>query len=83
MSFRSNHGSNFVTRYSLPFFGRAKKASAKNFQLSAGGKEANDVYLSFGKMASEEFSIDFRHPITKRDAFAVALASLAKKRAVA
>lgn len=70
-----------LNSYALPFFGRVKLASAKNFQLVANG-DHNDIFLMFGKIKKDVFCLDFRHPITPLDAMAVAIAALAKKRAV-
>lgn len=70
-----------LNSYALPFFGRVKLASAKNFQLVA-NNDHNDIYLMFGKIQKDVFCLDFRHPITPLDAMAVAIAALAKKRAV-
>ena len=67
--------------YVLPFFGRVKLASAKNFQLIADGDKDN-ILLLFGKVKKDHFSLDFRHPLTLLDAFGIAIASLSKKRAV-
>uniref|UniRef100_A0A0G4GA43 Tubby C-terminal domain-containing protein n=1 Tax=Chromera velia CCMP2878 TaxID=1169474 RepID=A0A0G4GA43_9ALVE len=71
-----------LNSYALPFFGRVKLASAKNFQLMMNGNP-NDIILMFGKVSKDVFALDFRHPLTQLDAFAIAIASLAKKRAVA
>lgn len=67
--------------YSLPFFGRVKKASAKNFQLVV-DKDPNTIYLMFGKISKDVYCLDYRAPIPHLDAMAIALAALAKKRAV-
>ncbi|PFH32797.1 hypothetical protein BESB_014090 [Besnoitia besnoiti] len=89
--------------YSLPFFGRAKVASAKNLQLipcsgtrkrssgmrHAGGQdgysddeEQSSIYLMMGKVSKDVFALDFRGPVRLFEAFAVAAAAMAKKRAV-
>merc|ERR1719146_38767 len=47
-----------LNSYALPFFGRVKKASAKNFQLSV-GQDANTIYLMFGKVTKDVFALDF------------------------
>jgi len=70
-----------LNSYALPFFGRVKKASAKNFQLVVNG-DPNTIYLMFGKISKDVFCLDFRAPIAPLDAMAIASASLAKKRAV-
>eukprot|EP00434_Breviolum_minutum_P029130 symbB.v1.2.025770.t1/scaffold2523.1/size146632/4 len=70
-----------LNSYALPFFGRVKKASAKNFQLVVNGDQ-NTIFLMFGKISKDVFCLDFRGPITPLEAFAIATAALAKKRAV-
>lgn len=72
---------NKIGSYALPFFGRVKLASAKNFQLVTNADQ-NTIYLMFGKIKKDVFCLDFRAPLTAVDAFAIAIASLAKKRAV-
>jgi len=67
--------------FSLPFFGRVTKASKKNFQMVING-DPNTIYLMFGKVSKDVFSLDFRAPLSPLDAWALALAALAKKRAV-
>mmetsp|Transcript_24285 Transcript_24285/g.70017 ORF Transcript_24285/g.70017 Transcript_24285/m.70017 type:complete len:402 (+) Transcript_24285:234-1439(+) len=71
-----------LNSYALPFYGRVKLASAKNFQLVRKGDQ-NDIMLMFGKISKDVFSLDFRHPLTRLDAFAISIAAMAKKRAVA
>eukprot|EP00439_Symbiodinium_sp_Y106_P045424 s5211_g5.t1 len=70
-----------LNSYALPFFGRVKKASAKNFQLVVNA-DPNTIYLMFGKVSKDVFCLDFRGPIAPLEAFAIATAALAKKRAV-
>eukprot|EP00927_Polykrikos_kofoidii_P021199 TRINITY_DN20142_c0_g1_i1.p1 TRINITY_DN20142_c0_g1~~TRINITY_DN20142_c0_g1_i1.p1 ORF type:complete len:626 (+),score=74.75 TRINITY_DN20142_c0_g1_i1:118-1995(+) len=70
-----------LNSYALPFFGRVKKASAKNFQLVV-ADDINTIYLMFGKISKDVFCLDYREPITALDAMAIACAALAKKRAV-
>lgn len=70
-----------LNSYALPFFGRVKKASAKNFQLVV-NDDPNTIYLMFGKISKDVFCLDFRGPLTALDAIAIASAALAKKRAV-
>jgi len=70
-----------LNSYALPFFGRVKKASAKNFQLVVNGDQ-NTIFLMFGKISKDVFCLDFRGPIAPLEAFAIASAALAKKRAV-
>lgn len=70
-----------LNSYALPFFGRVKKASAKNFQLVV-NNDPNTIFLMFGKISKDVFCLDFRGPLAPLDAIAIAIASLAKKRAV-
>lgn len=68
--------------YTLNFYGRVSRASAKNFQLVTPGDQ-DTIYLMFGKIGTESFHLDFRSPISMYQAFCIALASLARKRVVA
>lgn len=89
--------------YSLPFFGRAKVASAKNLQLipcpagtdknglnsSHSGRKAKEddedqssIYFMMGKLSKDVYALDFRAPVRVLEAFAIAVATMAKKRAV-
>lgn len=70
-----------LNSYALPFFGRVKKASAKNFQLVL-NSDMDTIYLMFGKISKDVFCLDYRGPIAALDAMAIACAALAKKRAV-
>lgn len=70
-----------LNSYALPFFGRVKKASAKNFQLVVDGDQ-NTIFLMFGKISKDVFCLDFRGPIAPLEAMAIATTALAKKRAV-
>eukprot|EP00300_Choanocystis_sp_HF-7_P015214 c18975_g1_i1.p1 GENE.c18975_g1_i1~~c18975_g1_i1.p1 ORF type:complete len:537 (-),score=99.96 c18975_g1_i1:1718-3304(-) len=65
----------------LDFYGRVNLASAKNFQLVQ-GEDSEDVFLMFGKMEEMKYSLDFRHPISKLQAFGIGLAGIARKLAV-
>ena len=67
--------------YTLNFYGRVSRASAKNFQLITPG-DLETVYLMFGKVGIETFHLDYRSPISMYQAFCIALASLARKRVV-
>eukprot|EP00929_Paragymnodinium_shiwhaense_P108358 TRINITY_DN74678_c0_g1_i1.p1 TRINITY_DN74678_c0_g1~~TRINITY_DN74678_c0_g1_i1.p1 ORF type:complete len:564 (+),score=151.20 TRINITY_DN74678_c0_g1_i1:324-2015(+) len=70
-----------LNSYALPFFGRVKKASAKNFQLVI-DNNMNTIYLMFGKISKDVFCLDYRGPLSALDAMGIACAALAKKRAV-
>ena len=67
--------------YMLNFSGRVKKASVKNFILSPPNEPDHQILL-FGKVNSERFACDFRHPLSPCIAFAIALSSLTRKHAV-
>jgi tubby-related protein 1 len=67
--------------YCLNFYGRVKKASAKNFQIIYPDDNDN-ILLQHGKVNKDEFNIDFREPFNFVYAFAVSLVSIGKKRVV-
>lgn len=67
--------------YTLNFYGRVSRASAKNFQLVT-PRDNETVYLLFGKIGTESFHLDYRAPLTMYQAFCIALTSLARKRVV-
>jgi hypothetical protein len=65
--------------YGLKFNSRVEKSSTKNFQLiKVNGEE---ILLQFGKINDNLFSMDFQHPLSPFQAFAICLTSLASKRA--
>lgn len=55
----------------LNFNGRAILASSKNFQLIQDG--CDDIVLQFGRVARNTFALDFAHPFSPFQAFAVGL----------
>lgn len=67
--------------YTLNFYGRVKKASAKNFQIIIPG-DTDNILLQHGKVSKNEFNLDFREPFSPLFAFAVSLAAIGKKRVV-
>lgn len=67
--------------YCLNFYGRVKKASARNFQMIC-ADEPDDILLQHGKENSNEFNIDFRDPFNYITAFAHSLVSIGSKRVV-
>jgi len=67
--------------FTLPFFGRVKMSSAKNFQLIE-SPDSTNIMLMFGKVKQNVFALDFRNPFGLLEAFAVALSAMSKKRAV-
>lgn len=48
--------------YTLNFYGRVSKASARNFQLVETDGDDEEIILSHGKHQSDEFNLDFRAP---------------------
>lgn len=67
--------------YVLKFSDRIKKSSVKNFQLVKKGRSRDDnpeVFLEFGKMGSNEFTLSLKHPFSIMNAFAIALAMFDK-----
>ena len=73
--------------FCLDFFGRARLASVRNFQLvdAAAPPVPNDpdaeakCTLLFGRWSEDEFHLDVKHPFSPADAFAVAVSSFATK----
>lgn len=73
--------------FCLDFFGRARLASVRNFQLVDGNAPPvpNDpdaeakCKLLFGRWSDDEFHLDVKHPFSPADAFAVAVSSFATK----
>ncbi|RHY26064.1 hypothetical protein DYB32_007898 [Aphanomyces invadans] len=59
--------------YRLNFNGRVSIPSVKNFQLIARGNAAKGIVLQFGKVSDKLFHLDFKHPLTPFQAFAIAL----------
>eukprot|EP01071_Lankesteria_metandrocarpae_P006720 Lankesteria_metandrocarpae@DN4460_c0_g1_i1.p1 len=72
-----------IQSFALPFYGRAREASARNFQLVERSGDTSTIYLMHGKISKDVFALDFRCPISDIDALAIAIAAFAKKRAVA
>ena len=67
--------------YCLNFYGRVKKASARNFQMYSPDDPEN-ILFQHGKFAKDEFNIDFREPFNYLNAFALGLISIGRKRIV-
>eukprot|EP00270_Netrium_digitus_P005764 TRINITY_DN1772_c0_g1_i2.p1 TRINITY_DN1772_c0_g1~~TRINITY_DN1772_c0_g1_i2.p1 ORF type:complete len:410 (+),score=37.62 TRINITY_DN1772_c0_g1_i2:46-1230(+) len=69
----------------LNFRGRVTVASVKNFQLIESGSVASAsdadklVLLQFGKIGKDTFTMDFRHPLSAFQAFAICLSSFDTK----
>lgn len=56
----------------MDFKGRVDAASAKNFQLCLG----EEVVLLYGKKSNGDFVLDFEHPLSPAQAFAIALTTM-------
>lgn len=62
----------------LNFGGRVKVASVKNFQLCE--RNDRDHIMQFGRIEGRHaFTMDFQHPLTPMQAFAIAISSLQSK----
>ncbi|TNV86260.1 hypothetical protein FGO68_gene8617 [Halteria grandinella] len=68
--------------YTLNFYGRVSKASARNFQLIETDGDEDEIILSHGKFQRNEFNLDFRAPVNQLVGFAVSLSAIGKKRVV-
>ncbi|KAL0490457.1 tubby-like protein [Acrasis kona] len=62
----------------LNFNGRVTKASVKNFQL-AEPENMNKVFLQFGKVDQNKFTLDYRHPLSAIQAFSIAISAFDSK----
>jgi len=67
--------------FTLNFYGRATKASARNFQLVE-KTNPDEILLMHGKITADEFNLDYRTPLNMVQAFSVSLCSIGKKRVV-
>lgn len=56
----------------MDFKGRVKVTSAKNFQLCLGDK----AVLVYGKISEETFCLEYEHPLSTAQAFAIALTTM-------
>jgi len=63
-----------IGAFVLNFNKRVTMASVKNFQLTT-SEDPDTVYLQFGRVGKDEFNMDFRHPFSPFQAFAVCLSS--------
>lgn len=63
-----------IGAYVLNFNKRVTEASVKNFQLISPA-DPETVVLQFGRVDKEVFNLDFRHPISPFQAFAMCLSS--------
>eukprot|EP00656_Telonema_subtile_P027945 TRINITY_DN30164_c0_g1_i1.p1 TRINITY_DN30164_c0_g1~~TRINITY_DN30164_c0_g1_i1.p1 ORF type:complete len:228 (-),score=43.88 TRINITY_DN30164_c0_g1_i1:278-961(-) len=67
-----------VAAYTLDFKGRVTMASVKNFQLVS-DQEDDRIMLQFGKVGVDEFTMDFRAPLSPIQALGICLSSLDNK----
>ncbi|KAJ8604491.1 hypothetical protein CTAYLR_000991 [Chrysophaeum taylorii] len=67
-----------VGAYVLNFNGRVTMASVKNFQLVQ-PEEQESIFLQFGRVGKDEFTMDFQWPMTPFAAFAITLSSFDSK----
>lgn len=67
---------NTTQEFTLEFRGRAHTGSIHNFQLKS--SEDGEIILTLGKVTNEAFHLDFKHPLTKKQAFAIAVATLTR-----
>lgn len=67
-----------LSAYCLNFKGRVTWASVKNFQIIEGDKDG-PVLLQFGKNGEHEFALDYSHPFSCVQAFALGLSSMYRK----
>ncbi|KAF3339827.1 tubby-like F-box protein 1 [Carex littledalei] len=63
----------------LNFHGRVTVASVKNFQLVSTEGDEETVILQFGKVGDDMFTMDYRHPLSAFQAFAICLTSFGTK----
>jgi len=67
-----------VGAFVLNFNGRVTMASVKNFQLIT-HDDQEKIILQFGRVAKDEFTMDFQWPMTPFQAFAITLSSFDSK----
>ncbi|CEP01335.1 unnamed protein product (mitochondrion) [Plasmodiophora brassicae] len=83
---KSPKWSDQVGAYVLNFNGRVTMASVKNFQLIQSGTDGSaagatpatpegPVIMQFGRVSKDNFTMDFRAPLSPLQAFAIALSS--------
>mmetsp|Transcript_51877 Transcript_51877/g.120665 ORF Transcript_51877/g.120665 Transcript_51877/m.120665 type:complete len:145 (+) Transcript_51877:2-436(+) len=63
-----------IGAFVLNFNKRVTQASVKNFQLTT-SEDPDTVYLQFGRVGKDTFSMDFRYPFSPFQAFAICLSS--------
>jgi len=60
--------------YVLNFHGRVTKSSVKNFQMVYANDDSK-VLLQFGRVGDDDFTMDFRYPVTPIQAFGICLST--------
>jgi tubby-related protein 1 len=67
--------------YTLTFYGnRVQQASHQNFQLVTSDQDQeNNVAMQFGRIDENNFSLDYRYPLTIIQAFAIALSAFHRR----
>lgn len=63
-----------IGAFVLNFNKRVTQASVKNFQLT-NNEEPDTVFLQFGRVGKDVFNVDFKHPFSPFQAFAICLSS--------
>merc|ERR1719382_2372785 len=65
-----------IGAFVLNFNKRVTQASVKNFQLTNDDDSPDPpVFLQFGRVGKDVFNMDFRHPFSPFQAFAICLSS--------
>ena len=75
------HWNEELCAYCLNFNGRVSKASVKNFQLEDVHCNSADsvVYLQFGKVGEDRFTMDYQYPLSALQSFMICLTSFDNK----
>ncbi|CAJ0564884.1 unnamed protein product, partial [Mesorhabditis spiculigera] len=60
--------------YVLNFHGRVTQASVKNFQI-VHDIDPDYIVMQFGRVNDEQFTMDFRYPLSALQAFGIAMTS--------
>lgn len=81
---RTPEYSSLLQGFCLDFYGRARLASVRNFQIineaqARDGAEEDRCLLLFGRWSAEEFNLDVKAPFSIVDGFAAAVTSYATK----
>ncbi|XP_055973762.1 tubby-related protein 3 [Sorex fumeus] len=69
---------NDTQSYVLNFRGRVTQASVKNFQI-VHENEPSYIVMQFGRVAEDEFTLDYNYPLCALQAFAIGLSSFDSK----